>query len=69
MAIIPALTAAEAVSAKTAFSALGVCDELCDACVNMRWKEPTPIQIQAIPELMKGAFLCTIMRVRGCLNL
>jgi superfamily II DNA/RNA helicase len=51
------LTAAEGRASKAAFKAIGVCDELCDAVVHMRWKLPTEIQLEAIPPLLEGAVL------------
>ena len=52
------LTAAEAAASKAAFQELGLCDELCDAAANMRWKAPSEIQKEAIPPLLEGV-LCT----------
>lgn len=37
------------------FEALGVCNELCEACVELKWKQPTEIQAASIPHLIKGA--------------
>lgn len=51
------LTETEAAASRKAFKELGLVDSLCDACVSMCWKEPTPIQIQAVPELLKGKLL------------
>ena len=49
------LSAAEAAASRAAFKELGVCDELCEAAVQMRWKLPSEIQQQAIPPLLEGA--------------
>jgi superfamily II DNA/RNA helicase len=49
------LSAAEQKASKAAFKELGVCDELCDAAVQMRWKMPSEIQREAIPPLLEGA--------------
>ncbi|KAI9370194.1 ATP-dependent rRNA helicase rrp3 [Aspergillus egyptiacus] len=43
----------EAQSAKT-FKDLGIIDQLCEACENMGYKAPTPIQAQAIPLALEG---------------
>ncbi|KAK1441800.1 ATP-dependent RNA helicase rhle-related protein [Babesia gibsoni] len=37
----------------TSFEDLGVCKEVCQACYKMGWKEPTPIQIAAIPRALE----------------
>lgn len=44
----------QAASRPTSFRALGVCDELCEACDSMSFKEPTPIQAAAIPLALAG---------------
>jgi hypothetical protein len=31
------------------FASLGLSSQLCDACANMKWLAPTPIQEQSIP--------------------
>ncbi|ORM40277.1 putative ATP-dependent RNA helicase DDX47 [Babesia sp. Xinjiang] len=36
------------------FESLGVCKELCKACHSIGWKEPTPIQVAAIPHALSG---------------
>mmetsp|Transcript_36387 Transcript_36387/g.115800 ORF Transcript_36387/g.115800 Transcript_36387/m.115800 type:complete len:506 (+) Transcript_36387:148-1665(+) len=36
------------------FEALGVCEELCQACKLIKWPAPTPIQQQAIPWALQG---------------
>lgn len=38
----------------TTFNGLGVCNELCEACDRMGYKEPTPIQAEAIPLALEG---------------
>lgn len=38
----------------TTFEALGVCEELCEACVGLKWTKPTEIQASSIPHLVKG---------------
>jgi ATP-dependent RNA helicase DDX47/RRP3 len=50
-----ALSEADAEKSKEAFKALGVCDELCEACADMGWKVPTEIQREALPPLLEGA--------------
>lgn len=40
--------------AKKTFADLGVREELCDACENLKFKNPTPIQAQAIPLALEG---------------
>lgn len=49
------LSAKEQQDAKAAWKELGVCDELCEAAAQMRWKQPTEVQTQAIPLLLEGA--------------
>ena len=39
---------------KKTFADLGVREELCDACENLKFKNPTPIQAQAIPLALEG---------------
>ncbi|KAF1936383.1 DEAD-domain-containing protein [Clathrospora elynae] len=41
-------------AAKKTFADLGVREELCDACENLKFKTPTPIQAQAIPLALEG---------------
>lgn len=36
------------------FKDLGVCDTLCDACKELKWDTPTPIQAEALPPALKG---------------
>ncbi|KAF7443930.1 ATP-dependent rRNA helicase rrp3 [Pyrenophora tritici-repentis] len=48
----PATTGADEV--KKTFADLGVREELCDACENLKFKNPTPIQTQAIPLALEG---------------
>jgi superfamily II DNA/RNA helicase len=38
----------------TTFEALGVCEELCEACVGLKWSKPTEVQAASIPHLIKG---------------
>lgn len=47
-------TAAEPDVAKKTFADLGVREELCDACENLKFTTPTPIQAQAIPLALEG---------------
>ena len=49
------LSAKEQEAARGAWKELGVCDELCAAAAQMRWKQPTEVQTQAIPLLLEGA--------------
>lgn len=41
-------------SKPTTFKALGVCDEVCEACDGLKWSAPTQIQAESIPHLVKG---------------
>uniref|UniRef100_A0A453NAJ4 DEAD-box RNA helicase Q domain-containing protein n=1 Tax=Aegilops tauschii subsp. strangulata TaxID=200361 RepID=A0A453NAJ4_AEGTS len=36
------------------FVELGICPELVEACDAMGWKQPTKIQVGAIPHALKG---------------
>lgn len=36
------------------FASLGLSPQLCDACANMKWLKPTPIQEQSIPYGLQG---------------
>lgn len=36
------------------FKSLGLCQQLVEACENLKWKEPTPIQAKAIPPALQG---------------
>lgn len=36
------------------FASLGICEELCQACLKMKWKAPTPIQQESIPWALQG---------------
>ncbi|KAJ1174167.1 hypothetical protein NDU88_005990 [Pleurodeles waltl] len=38
----------------TSFKALGVTDVLCEACEQLGWKQPTKIQVEAIPIALQG---------------
>jgi ATP-dependent RNA helicase DDX47/RRP3 len=40
--------------AKKTFADLGVRDELCEACANLKFTHPTPIQEQSIPLALEG---------------
>jgi ATP-dependent RNA helicase DDX47/RRP3 len=40
--------------ARKTFADLGVIDSLCEACANLGFKYPTPIQEQAIPLALQG---------------
>ena len=40
--------------AKKTFADLGVRDELCEACTNLKFTHPTPIQEQSIPLALEG---------------
>lgn len=40
--------------AKSTFKDLGVIDSLCEACVALGYKTPTPIQAEAIPLALQG---------------
>jgi ATP-dependent RNA helicase DDX47/RRP3 len=43
----------EVVAQKT-FTDLGIIESLCEACVNLGYKHPTPIQEQSIPLALEG---------------
>merc|ERR1712050_122435 len=36
------------------FASLGVCEELCQACEQIKWRAPTKIQQEAIPWALQG---------------
>ncbi|KAK8692825.1 hypothetical protein V6N13_070432 [Hibiscus sabdariffa] len=38
----------------TSFKDLGLCDELVEACDSFGWKNPTKIQVEAVPHALKG---------------
>ncbi|KAL3503747.1 hypothetical protein ACH5RR_038196 [Cinchona calisaya] len=44
----------EEVKEKKSFEELGVCSQLVEACENLGWKEPTKIQIEAVPHALQG---------------
>ncbi|RMZ71547.1 hypothetical protein GMOD_00006672 [Pyrenophora seminiperda CCB06] len=50
----PATASADADQVKKTFADLGVREELCDACENLKFTNPTPIQTQAIPLALQG---------------
>lgn len=62
----PELSHADAETSRKAFKALGICDELCDAAVHMRWKQPSDIQQQAIPPLIEGVPVEEAWGCRAC---
>ena len=41
-------------SQKKSFAELGIIEPLCDACAQLGYKVPTPIQIEAIPVALEG---------------
>jgi hypothetical protein len=43
-----------AVVGASTFQSIGVCDELCKTIVDLGWKQPTAIQVQAIPRALAG---------------
>ena len=49
--------AAEKRTAAENFEALGICRQLAEAAVALKWKAPSPIQEQAIPHLLQGTHL------------
>lgn len=51
---IEKLTEQEKAVAVAAFTALGLCPELAEAAASLGWKTPSPIQEQAIPNLLQG---------------
>ncbi|MEW5311468.1 MAG: hypothetical protein WDW38_003182 [Sanguina aurantia] len=51
---IEKLTEQEKAIAVAAFTALGLCPELAEAAASLGWKTPSPIQEQAIPNLLQG---------------
>lgn len=36
------------------FKDLGLCDQLLEACDNLGWKQPSKIQVEAIPHGLEG---------------
>ncbi|KAF2231615.1 ATP-dependent rRNA helicase RRP3 [Viridothelium virens] len=42
------------IAGKRKFSDLGIMDQLCEACTKLGYKEPTPIQTEAIPLALQG---------------
>jgi ATP-dependent RNA helicase DDX47/RRP3 len=42
------------VVAQKSFADLGIIESLCEACVNLGYKHPTPIQEQSIPLALEG---------------
>lgn len=38
------------------FKALGICDQLVEACDKLGWKTPSKIQAEAIPHALDGLF-------------
>jgi superfamily II DNA/RNA helicase len=55
------LAAPEAIAAEDAaavgsatFESIGVCEELCKTIAGLGWKQPTAIQVQAIPRALAG---------------
>lgn len=36
------------------FKELGIIDQLCEACENLKYKSPTPIQAESIPLALQG---------------
>ena len=53
MGVVP-LTESEKATAITAFTELGVCDELATAAAVLGWKTPSEIQTQSIPQALQG---------------
>ena len=47
-------TSGEEPAPAKSFKELGIIDQLCEACENMGYKAPTPIQSQAIPLALEG---------------
>lgn len=42
-------------AAVKAFEALGICTQLAESAAGLGWKEPSEIQTQAVPLVLKGA--------------
>jgi ATP-dependent RNA helicase DDX47/RRP3 len=36
------------------FKDLGICDQLVEACDSLGWKNPTKIQVEAVPHALEG---------------
>ena len=51
---IAAVTADASDTSKKTFADLGVREELCEACANLKFTNPTPIQEQSIPLALEG---------------
>ena len=49
-----AITLEDSKPSAATFASLGLSPQLCDACVNMKWLKPTPIQEQSIPYGLQG---------------
>eukprot|EP00897_Mesotaenium_endlicherianum_P002901 jgi/Mesen1/2639/ME000166S01763 len=41
-------------SPAAAFGALGICSQLAEACEALGWKQPSPIQVEAVPHALEG---------------
>jgi len=54
------LSESERIKSVEAFKALGVHAQLAEAAAALNWKSPTPIQEQAVPILLQGAFFKTL---------
>ena len=52
------LTESERQRSIEAFKALGVHSQLAEAAASLKWKSPTPIQLQAVPHLLQGKHSC-----------
>lgn len=58
---VPVLAAPDEIEAEDAaavgsstFESIGICEELCTTIASLGWKQPTAIQVQAIPQALKG---------------
>lgn len=45
------------------FKDLGICEQLLEACDDLGWKNPTKIQVEAIPHALEGLFSFLIMNL------
>lgn len=58
--VVASLTPAEHDKAVTAFEELGICRQLAEAAAGLGWKQPSSIQVQAVPHLLQGNTSTTI---------
>jgi ATP-dependent RNA helicase DDX47/RRP3 len=52
--------AEETEEAVKTFADLGICEQLVEACERLGWKNPTKIQVEAIPHALEGKDLIAL---------